>query len=853
MKRLKIDYGIDLGTTNSSICRMEKGKPILLRTDTLREVMPSCVSFTRRQNIRVGDAAFNDLKQDKRRATRSWQQSDTNTFQEFKRTMGTDTLYHSSNMQRDYSSAELSAEVLRALKILAADERPRSVVITVPAKFTVNQKTATLEAGQLAGFAQCELLQEPIAAAMAYGLTANEKEGHWLVFDFGGGTFDAALLSVEDGIIQVLDTEGDNYLGGKNLDYAIVDRILLPYLGQNFAIGQTLADEHKREVLREALKTYAEEVKISLSTKPHDDLLSNLGDLGEDDDGEEMELDLTVTQEQAFEVMRPLIQKAVDTCLALLQRNSLKPAELDKIILVGGPTRLPLIRQMLSEQVAPVVDTSVDPMTVVAKGAALYASTLDIEVSDDEGTDLNEAVQLKVGYEATTVELTDWVSLSIAPGEKRESVMAELTRNDKAWSSGRLEIDSNGRVVTVQLKEGCTNIFAITLTDNRGNTLPCYPSEFVIIQGTKVGSAVLPYHIGISIWNDQKGDGVFLPFTGLEKNKPLPAVGTVRNRHTTSQLRPGIESDSIKIPVYQADEYQEKSRSYLYEWVSDVEITGDDIPMLIPYGSLVEVTLHVDVSEQMSLEAYFPEFDITVEKHLDTSRQQSIAEAESRIAKDISSAYGSLYMLESNGINTTELRRELDKLDEDNHVNNEKKAVLQHLKEVLRKIEKLEVDSEWETLKRHLDSETRSLKMSQEIIGNPQTELRVRELEVRVADVIRMKDIRTAKTLLGMVNQLKEKLNYFQALVRFLNHCDMMFDSIKWTDREKGRKMVDKTIDALKQGNISVEQLAAYTDIIWSLQIQEPTNNSSDETSSDTHSTHDILTVNEEKHKRLLT
>lgn len=143
--------------------------------------------------------------------------------------------------------------------------------------------------------------------------------------------------------------------------------------------------------------------------------------------------------------------------------------------------------------------------------------------------------------------------------------------------------------------------------------------------------------------------------------------------------------------------------------------------------------------------------------------------------------------------------------------------------------------------------------MSQEIIGNPQTELRVRELEVRVADVIRMKDIRTAKTLLGMVNQLKEKLNYFQALVRFLNHCDMMFDSIKWTDREKGRKMVDKTIDALKQGNISVEQLAAYTDIIWSLQIQEPTNNSSDETSSDTHSTHDILTVNEEKHKRLLT
>ena len=237
MKRQKIDYGIDLGTTNSSVCRMEKGVPVLLRTDTLREVMPSCVSFTRHQNIKVGDSAFNDLKQEKRRATRSWSVASTNTFQEFKRTMGTDTRYHSENMHRDYSSVELSAEVLKALKGFVPDEQPRSVVITVPAKFTVNQKTATLEAGKQAGFTQCELLQEPVAAAMAYGLTASEKDGCWLVFDFGGGTFDSALLKVEDGIIVVTDTEGDNYLGGKNLDYAIVDRILLPYMGHNSPSG----------------------------------------------------------------------------------------------------------------------------------------------------------------------------------------------------------------------------------------------------------------------------------------------------------------------------------------------------------------------------------------------------------------------------------------------------------------------------------------------------------------------------------------------------------------------------------------------------------------------------------------
>ena len=115
------------------------------------------------------------------------------------------------------------------------------MVITVPAKFTVNQKTATLEAAKMAGFKRIELLQEPIAAAMAYGVSSEEKDGLWMVFDFGGGTFDAALLKVEDGIMQVFDTEGDNYLGGKNLDYAIVDSLIIPYLQENPQIRKLLS------------------------------------------------------------------------------------------------------------------------------------------------------------------------------------------------------------------------------------------------------------------------------------------------------------------------------------------------------------------------------------------------------------------------------------------------------------------------------------------------------------------------------------------------------------------------------------------------------------------------------------
>ena len=395
MARLKIDYGIDLGTTNSAICRMEQGEPVIKKTDTLKDTMPSCISATRRGAIKAGDSAYNDMKSDKRRATKSWRSEASNTYVEFKRTMGTDKVYPSSNLGKDLNSEELSAEVLKALKSFITDENVGSVV-TVPAKFTVNQKTATMQAAKLAGFDHCELLQEPIAASMAYGISSEQKDGIWMVFDFGGGTFDAALVKVEDGIMQVFDTEGDNYLGGKNLDEAIVDKLIIPYLQANFSIEGILADKSKNEVLREAMKTYAEEAKNQLSFKDSEDIISNLGDLGEDEDGEEIELDLTLTQSQVFDVMRPYFQKAVDICKKLLEKNNLKGNQLSKLILVGGPTHSPLIRQMLREQITPNVDTSIDPMTAVATGAALYASTIDAEIKEEDIK--QDTIRLDVGY-----------------------------------------------------------------------------------------------------------------------------------------------------------------------------------------------------------------------------------------------------------------------------------------------------------------------------------------------------------------------------------------------------------------------------------------------------------------------
>lgn len=438
----KIDYGIDLGTTNSAIVRMENGKPIVKKTDKQADTLPSCVFINKKKELQIGEIAFHNMKADAFRALKHFKKEASNTFIEFKRDMGSTITYSSANLQGEISPVELSADVLKTLKSFIQDENISSIVITVPAKFRNPQIEATIQAAKLAGFKHIELLQEPVAAATAYGLTAKDKDSYWLVFDFGGGTFDAAIIKSEEGFLTVKDTEGDNRLGGKDLDIAIVDSIIIPYLQNNYAIDNIIEDAEKREILRNAVKFFAEEAKIQLSFKDTHNILSNLGDLPfEDENGEEPEIDIDITQKDMENVLAPIFQKAIDITKDLLKRNNLKGEELGTLILVGGPTYSPILRRMLKEQITENVDTSIDPMTVVAKGAALFASTISVSEEVKEESRDKAKLQLDIKYEATSVETDEMVSLKIlrdkTEGIIPEKVFADLARGDGAWSSGK--------------------------------------------------------------------------------------------------------------------------------------------------------------------------------------------------------------------------------------------------------------------------------------------------------------------------------------------------------------------------------------------------------------------------------
>lgn len=808
MTRTKIDYGIDLGTTNSAISRMENGEPTIKKTDTLKDTMPSCVYINKKKAIQVGDSAYNALKRDKLKAMLTWDSSDDNSFIEFKRTMGTDKTYYSANLGKQLNSEELSAEVLKALKSYIKDENVNSIVITVPAAFKNNQIDATRRAGKLAGFDHIEVLQEPVAASMAYGLDSKKKDGFWLVFDFGGGTFDAALLKVEEGIMKVVDTEGDNYLGGKNLDFAIVDEIILPYIKENFVIDSILEDDNKKQILRNAMKFYAEEAKIKLSFNETHNILSDLGDIpGEDDEGKEFELDITVNQNDIKRALGPIFQKAIDISNKLLERNNLKGPSLDALILVGGPTFSPVLRKMLGEQIC-VPDTDADPMTVVSKGAALYASTVDISDEVREQTRDVSKIQIGIGHESSTVELEEFVTLKIledkTEGKIPKQVFAEITRGDKSWSSGKVEINTIGEVIDVQLNEGKTNVFEVVLYDDKGSLLESEPKEFSIIQGIGgIGSMqTLPYNFGVEIKQKVTGKIIFSQVFGLTKNKSLPVVGTKNALKTQKQIRPGMDADFIKIPLYQGEYAADETRAVYNEHVYDIIISGADLPALLPENSDVDLTINISKSQEVFVKAYFPYLDHTEEIKVPTDNVQS-----SKIhwmQNEIRKAKGSVQELKDNGNSSDKLSKaEKEILEQEKVLANNpndidtQQQVLSNLRKSLKIVDELNDQTEWPILEEKLKEEFYRLEKANNELGNEKTTKVINQIRVQLEQVVNEKDVKIGNVLLEEIHAFFFQLTFIYQLIGFIRHHNANFDSFHWRDRTKARTLLNQGLQLI--------------------------------------------------------
>ncbi|MFI5412298.1 MAG: molecular chaperone DnaK [Candidatus Micrarchaeales archaeon] len=356
--------GVDLGTSNSAAAVLEGGRPVLIQssegTSLYGKAFPSYVAFTKDGQRLIGEPA-------RRQAVANAD----GTITAFKRKMGTDYKYKIYG--KEYSPQELSAMLLQKIKKDAEaflGEEVTKAVITVPAYFNDNQRQATKDAGQIAGLEVVRLVNEPTAAALAYGIDKANRDMKILVYDLGGGTLDVTIMEFGRGVFEVRSTSGDTQLGGTDMDNAIVDMLV-----KEISVDVT-KDHQAMQRLREA----GEKAKIELSTVLTSEI--NLPFLTKDGKGNPINFTYNFTRAKLEQLVVPIIEKSAKSVMQALKDAKLEPTGLDKVILIGGPTRMPIVQRYVEQLLGKKIERGVDPMEAVALGAAIQAGVLTGEVKD---------------------------------------------------------------------------------------------------------------------------------------------------------------------------------------------------------------------------------------------------------------------------------------------------------------------------------------------------------------------------------------------------------------------------------------------------------------------------------------
>jgi len=824
----RIKYGIDLGTTNSAIAIIEKGESVIIKSELQKDTIPSCVGFSKKKTIAVGDRAFNQLAADKLISMKTGKPLESNTFIEFKRTMGSDKKHSSSFMEEEFSSEALSAEVLKKLKSFVQKDDFKSVVITIPAMFNDNQKSATQQAAKLAGFSQVELLQEPIAAAMAYGIDEKVKDGQLLIFDFGGGTFDVCLVNIEDGIMQVKDTAGDNWLGGKNLDNAIVDEILIPYLQKNYAINSFLDNDIKKGLLKEALKIRAEDIKINLSFSKSFDVISNLGEYPEDDEGEEIGFDFLVTNDQMQTTLGPIFQKAIDSTKEVLKRNNLTGKSINSLILVGGPTFSPVLREMLTQQIC-APNTTVDPMTVVARGAAIYAAQFDIdEAIKDKVRDVTK-IQLDLSYESQTVENEEMLVVKLnkvkTAGNIPSKLFISVKRTDGGWESDKMEIDESGDIVDLKLREGKPNTFELFVTNAAGDNFPCEPHEITIMQGIKTGNATLAYNYGVELLGEN-GKGNFFTIKGLEKGQTMPASGEKSGLKTQKDLRPNT-SDEINISIYLGDIDAEGTRAINHTWISTVKLTGHDISKLLPKNSDVNLFVEVIKDGVYKLSIDIPYLNDTIEKSFEQEGQKG--EADSWFNQQFASIEKEILDFEKENENYdderfSKIKANIEKFKEEYNSRKTDDDTRMQVRDGIRKqfveLDNLSSQSAWPSAEQDIKTRFYELESKVNASNNNKYKTALSEIKKRLDIVLVNKKVNEAEELKDRMSnlyvQILDEDHGAELYISILINYNDDFDSQPWTDKSKARNILNSAMNEV-MANPSKDRAINYCQQLWRL------------------------------------
>jgi molecular chaperone DnaK len=586
-----INFGIDLGTTNSLIAKFDKGNVEVFKNPTgFKETLPSVVGF-RNNRILVGEQARAFVERDPK-----------NVVSRFKRKMGTTETFKIASLSTSKSPVELSAFVLKELKaFIHSGEKPEAVVLTIPASFDTVQSNATKEAGYEAGFKQVVLLQEPIAASLAYAnkeKDADLKNSQWIVYDLGGGTFDVALVRIIEGELTVVDHEGDNYLGGSDFDAMIVEHLIVPNLKRLANFGEHLADmrseKGKYNRLWNILLHKAEEAKVTLSTKTSADIDFDV----EDEDGKTVNCLMEITRSEFEALIKEAVDSTANMLKQILTRNSLRGEDLEFVLMVGGSTYVPYVRQRIEELLGIKVNTAIDPTNAIAIGAAYFAATKEIKINQQE--DANSAtsqgaLKIKVSYNKASQEQEELFSAKIEGNT--EGLFYRITRDDGAFDSGLRELKP--RVVEdLPLQESAFNFFTFKIYNGSNDEIPCGIETIQIAHGKySVAGQMLPEDLSLV------KDDISIQDTRLERIFARNSVLPSRAKKTVEVGKTIVHGsdDELRIIVVEGPSEHHSSTN---KPIGILLISGKQVSRDVLKGTEIDLTFEMSESRDLTVSSY---------------------------------------------------------------------------------------------------------------------------------------------------------------------------------------------------------------------------------------------------------